>query len=217
MIKVEQIGVWGFEHAIRGMRNPMNSWEKSDSKWQYIDDEAVDVQYVIGENDMKLMKSLFRASLVGDNHAHRKFLRQIMVSMDITAPLYWWKEFDTYKVGTVSNSCSTMHKIHSKRFEPIDFSIEHLNHESMAVLNVILAGLNVARDRFLETKSKDDWWQMIQLLPTSYNQKRTVTMNYEVAYTICTQRLDHKLDEWREFCDILLKTIPYLQKIITSD
>lgn len=215
MITVENIEAFNFEAAVRGLRNPMNSWDKSDSAWILLCPGKS--RYKIGDNDMKLMRNLFRASLVGDNHAHRKFMRQIMVSLDITAPLYWWKEFDTYKVGTVSNSCSTMHKIHAKRFEPADFSIEHLNFESMAVLNVILAGLNVARDRFLETKEKEDWWQMIQLLPSSYNQKRTILMNYEVAYTIIMQRSDHKLDEWREFCALLKDWLPYLDEIITLD
>lgn len=205
MIRVENIDVWGFKHAIkRGMRNPMNSWDKSDSIF-CTDDEFC---HYIGDNDLDLMTRLYKAGT-----EHRKYLRQIFVSMDITAPLYWWKEFDTYKVGTTSNSCSTMHKIHAKEFEPIDFSIEHLNNESYAVFDVILSGLNVARDNYLKTKNKEDWWQMIQLLPTSYNQKRTITMDYENVVNIIKQRTGHKLDEWNIFVDILNK-LPHINDII---
>ena len=199
MIKVERVEVWGFEHAIRGMRNPKNSWEKSDSEW--------DGDFYVGPNDMKLMQTLFKGGT-----EHRKYLRQIFVSMDITAPLYWWKEFDTYKVGTVANSCSTMHKIHAKEFEPIDFSIGHLNAESYGVFNTILAGLNVARENYLQSKDKNDWWQMIQLLPTSFNQKRTITMNYENVFSMIHQRSAHKLDEWREFVSIL-SMLPYVEQL----
>lgn len=224
MIKVEKIDVWGFEHAIRGMRNPMNSWNKSDSKnclgKEFTDctvntdkcprkdenDFDYDI-FCIGKNDLDLMKRLYKAGT-----EHRKYLRQIFVSMDITAPLYWWKEFDTYKVGTVVNSCSTMHKIAAKEFELNDFSHEHLTSE-LNCLEVVIVGLNYARKRYLETKSKDEWWQMIQLLPSSYNQKRTITMNYENVVTIIRQRSGHKLDEWRNFVDILLQ-LPYIRGII---
>ena len=214
MIKIDCIEVWGFKHAIRGMRNPLNSWDKSDSYNNYSveykeDGEEVHHPYYrVGANDLSLMKKLYNAG-----PEHRKYLRQIFVSIDITAPLYWWKEFDTYKVGTTSNSCSTMHKIHSKEFEPIDFSIEHLNNESYAVFDVILSGLNVARNNYLKTKNKEDWWQMIQLLPSSYNQKRTITMDYENVVNIIKQRTGHKLDEWNIFVDIL-KKLPYIIDII---
>ena len=224
MIKVEKIDVWGFEHAIRGMRNPMNSWNKSDSKnclgKEFIDctvntdkcprkdenDFDYDI-FCIGKNDLDLMKRLYKAGT-----EHRKYLRQIFVSMDITAPLYWWKEFDTYKVGTVANSCSTMHKIAAKEFELNDFSHEHLTSE-LNCLEVVIVGLNYARKRYLETKSKDEWWQMIQLLPSSYNQKRTITMHYENVVSMIYQRAEHKLDEWRNFVDILLQ-LPYIREIV---
>ena len=197
MIKVERVDVWGFEHAIRAMRNPMNSWDKSDS-----------TTAVIGSKDLGLMKILYKAGT-----EHRTYARMIQVSMDITAPLYWWKEMDRYTIGKSQVSCSTMHKIHAKEFEPIDFSIEHLNSESMAVLNVILSGLNVARDRYLKTKNKDDWWQMIQLLPSSYNQKRTICMSYETVFKIIKERTGHRLDEWNDFVE-LLKDLPYITEII---
>lgn len=196
MIQVEHIDVWGFEHAVRGMRNPLNSWSKSDSIHDHI-----------GDNDLDLMQRLYKAG-----PEHRKYLRQIFISMDITAPLYWWKEFDTYKVGTVANSCSTMHKIAAKEFEVDDFSYEHLF--SLGTLRMIIQDLNYNRDKFIETKNKDYWWQMIQLLPTSYNQKRTITMNYENAISIIHQRTNHKLDEWREFIDYLLNELPYIKEII---
>ena len=187
MIKFETNDVWGFEWAFKGMRNPMNSWDKSDSSWLFQE---------IGENDLTLAKKLINAG-----SEHRKFLRQIYVSVDITAPLYWWKEFDTYKVGTVANSCSTMHKIHSKRFEREDFSIEHLKNcdeqHWMVCMDNVIASLNVARELFLSTGNKKYWWQIIQLLPSSYNQTRTVTMTYENIYTMRQQRKGHKLDEWR--------------------
>lgn len=193
MIKVEEIDTWGFEHAIRGMRNPMNSWNLSDT----MDD-------IIGDRDLKLMKKL-----IVSGSEHRKFMRQIFISMDITAPLYWWKEFDTYKVGTVANSCSTMHKIHSKEFELDDFSHEHLTEINKAVFISYLETLNLERNKFLETKNKDFWWQMIQLLPSSYNQKRTITMDYENVLNMIKHRRNHKLDEWREFVNILMK-LPYI-------
>ena len=238
MIKVEKVDVWGFEHAIRGMRNPMNSWDKSDSHLDWDENDGrwdacewVETAYVVGENDLDLMRRLYRAGT-----EHRKYLRQIFVSMDITAPLYWWKEFDTYKVGTVANSCSTMHKIHAKEFELDDFSHEHLfgdfepierrsatDYEvifntnniilkSDTVLMCIIECLNFYREMYLKTKNKDYWWQMIQLLPSSYNQRRTVTMNYENVATIIKQRTGHKLDEWNEFVT-MLKTLPYVKQI----
>ena len=194
MIKFETNDVWGFEWAFKGMRNPMNSWDKSDSNWLFQE---------IGENDLALAKKLINAG-----SEHRKFLRQIYVSVDITAPLYWWKEFDTYKIGTVANSCSTMHKIHEKEFTLKDFSYEHLINEPFPVTDEYvetyldcvtdtIKALNCARRMFLETEDKKYWWQIIQLLPSSYNQTRTVTMTYENIYTMRQQRKGHKLDEWR--------------------
>lgn len=229
MIKVENIEVWGFEHAIRGMRNPKNSWDKSDSEEKYwctdlgpgeephycnncnydmchpYDGDPV---YVVGPNDLDLMRRLYKAGT-----EHRKYLRQIFVSMDITAPLYWWKEFDTYKIGTTADSCSTMHKIHAKEFELNDFSHEHLHHMFIYSLKDLIIVLNNARNKYLETKDKDYWWQMIQLLPSSYNQKRTVTMNYENVVTMIRQRTGHKLDEWNDFVT-LLRGLPYIARII---
>ena len=196
MLKVEHLEVWGFEHAVRGMRNPMNSWDKSDSVHDHV-----------GDNDLDLMHRLYSAG-----SEHRKYLRQIFVSLDITAPLYWWKEFDTYKVGTVANSCSTMHKIAAKEFEMEDFSNEHLNYTSFRTLQELIRHLNSMRDWYNETKNKDAWWQLIQLLPTSYNQKRTVTMNYENVITIIKQRTGHKLDEWKTLIDSL-EELPYIKEI----
>ena len=218
MIKVEEIEVWGFKHATKGMRNPHRSWDKSDSGYG-IDGEDEDI-FVVGKNDLDLMQRLYKAGT-----EHRKYLRQIFVSMDITAPLYWWKEFDTYKIGTVANSCSTMHTIHKKEFEPDDFSHEHLidmngygdtEFFKKCLLNVI-EKLNMARKRYLQTNDKNYWWQMIQLLPSSYNQKRTVTMNYEVVANIIHQRENHKLDEWNVFCDTMLEKLPYLKEIMEYD
>ena len=192
MIKFETNDVWGFEWAFKGMRNPMNSWDKSDSNWLFQE---------IGENDLILAKKLINAG-----SEHRKFLRQIYVSVDITAPLYWWKEFDTYKIGTVANSCSTMHKVHEKEFTLDDFSHEHLTNWShdgelcrdwLGDLEDLIEDLNFARELYLKTKNKKYWWQIIQLLPSSYNQTRTVTMTYENIYTMRQQRKGHKLDEWR--------------------
>lgn len=189
MITLKYADIWGFEHAVRGMRNPMNSWDKSDT---FVDYDLV----LLGNKDKELMKRLVHAG-----PSHRKFLRQIFVSVDITAPLYWWKEFDTYKVGTVANSCSTMHKIHDKEFTLDDFSVEHLNDD---VLNKpfkdIISCLNFFRQLYIQDHDKDNWWQMIQLLPSSYNQKRTVTMNYENLLNIYETRRNHKLDEWKDFC-----------------
>ena len=204
MIKVSNIDVWGFGHAVRGMRNPMNSWDKSDSEYQAW---RIGDPFVIGKNDLDLMKRLYKAG-----SEHRKYLRQIFVSMDITAPLYWWKEFDTYKVGTVANSCSTMHKIAAKEFELDDFSHEHLCEASIDHLEMLIDWLNDCRKNYVEQKHKEDWWQMIQLLPSSYNQKRTITMDYENAIMMIKQRTGHKLDEWNEFVKIL-KLLPYVYEI----
>lgn len=208
MIKVENIETWGFEHAIRGMRNPLNSWSRSDSSFEY---EAYSGEFVpdlkIGENDLKLMRQLY----VG-GQPHRKYLRQIFAVMDITAPLYWWKEFDTYKVGTTANSCSTMHKIAAKEFTVEDFSVEHLLAENTVYFGKTIERLNNARNKFLETKDKRYWWQMIQLLPSGYNQRRTVNMTYENVMNMLDYREGHKLDEWREFCKIL-KQLPYVEVI----
>lgn len=213
MIKVENIDIWGFEHAIRGMRNPKNSWEKSDSGYERGTENDIDREFYfkIGPNDMKLMQTLFKGGT-----EHRKYLRQIFVSMDITAPLYWWKEFDTYKVGTVSNSCSTMHKIAAKEFEFADFSHEHLLASPKTTLYATINELNRWRGIYLKESDPDwkkkFWWQMIQLLPSSYNQRRTITMNYENVFTILRQRRGHKLDEWNTLCDIF-ETFPYVKEI----
>ena len=202
MIKFEKAEVWGFEHAMRGMRNPMNSWDRSDS--YHIEGDCVDGKFWVGDNDKNLMTRLIRGGA-----PHRKFLRQIFVSVDITAPLYWWKEYDTYKVGTTANSCSTMHKIHAKEFELEDFSYEHLELTyPRKWLDQTIHILNVEREKYLETKGKSHWWQMIQMLPASYNQKRTVTMTYENLLNMLEYRRGHKLDEWRGFCDWIL-TLPH--------
>ena len=198
MIKIENIDVYGFEAAIRGARNPMNSWDRMDSCYN-------NGEFEIGENDYKLLKNL---TIAGPEH--RKWNRMVTVTMDITAPLYFFKEYDTYKVGTVANSCSTMHKIQAKKFEMSDFSVEHLR--SLRVMHEVIDELNFYRDKFNKGKKKEDWWEMIQLLPTSYNQKRTVHLNYEVLGTIYHQRRHHKLDEWHVFCDTI-KTLPYSEFI----
>ena len=217
MIKLENTEILGWGAAIRGLRNPMNSWEKSDTVygtyWGEIDGHKCfdDFGFVIGQNDLKLMKTLYKA---GSDHA--KFLRMINVTVDITAPLYWWKEFDTYKVGTVANSCSTMHKIQAKEFELDDFSHEHLisTDESTVVLESVICALNFWRKKFLKSNDKNDWWQMIQLLPSSYNQKRTIQFNYEVIRRMYHARKEHKLDEWRvTFCD-WVRALPYAQELI---
>lgn len=218
MIKVEKTKVWGFEHAIRGMRNPMNSWDKSDSwfsdgcyYYHNITDKRTSIDslkdFIIGENDLELMHALYIAG-----PEHRKYLRQIFVSMDITAPLYWWKEFDTYKIGTTADSCSTMHKIAAKEFELDDFSHEHLSEYSKEKLEDLLGWLNMCRTNFNIDEDKDYWWQMIQLLPSPYNQKRTVTFTYENVMAMIKQRSGHKLDEWRNFVEIL-KDLPYIREI----
>ena len=242
MIKITDTEVVGWEHAIRGMRNPMNSWAKSDSyhsRGMLInEDEYEDPGFYIGQNDHDLMMRLRKAGT-----DHRKFMRMIVVYCDILAPLYWWKEFDTYKVGTVANSCSTMHTIHKKEFTLDDFSHEHLNADlkddngfipykdmldiawpsvpadyqtAKSGLQLVIQLLNFYRQRYLETKDKKYWWQMIQLLPSSYNQKRTVMLNYEVLANMYKSRKDHKLDEWHEFCD-WIRELPYSELITGED
>lgn len=230
MLKIENTEVMGWEHAIRGMRNPKNSWEKTDSypavdcgKCGKIEREDICKKedrdctgfecFEVGPNDLKLMTTLRNAGT-----DHRKFMRMITVYLDITAPLYWWKEFDTYKVGTVANSCSTMHKIAAKEFTLEDFSHEHLQEDSVAVLETVIHTLNVHRDWFNNKVLDDpkiDWWQMIQLLPSSYNQKRTVMLNYEVLANIYKSRRNHKLDEWHTFCD-WIESLPY-SELITGE
>lgn len=244
MIKIEETETYGWEAAIRGMRNPMNSWDKSDSAICYKEiachscnenrnNCAYNLEhdgFVIGDNDLDLMKRLRNAGT-----DHRKYMRMISVYCDITAPLYWWKEFDTYKVGTVANSCSTMHKIHAKRFSVDDFSREHIwedinyDHprtqlvgtednpvclDDVQILIYTVGVLNECRELYLNTKDKRYWYKMIQLLPSSYNQKRTVMLNYEVLTNIYESRKNHKLDEWHDFCD-WIKTLPY-SKLITG-
>lgn len=223
MLKIENTEVMGWEHAIRGMRNPKNSWEKSDSNWRYIapaqrENHILascfnDSEFWIGPNDADLMNRLRNAGT-----DHRKFMRMITVYFDITAPLYWWKEFDTYKVGTVANSCSTMHKIADKKFTLDDFSHEHLQDDSVAVLESVIHTLNIHREWFNNKVLDDpkiDWWQMIQLLPSSYNQKRTVMLNYEVLVNIYKSRRNHKLDEWHTLCD-WIESLPY-SELITGE
>lgn len=202
MISLSNAVVFGWHSAIMGMRNPMNSWPKSDSVFYS------DFSCKIGQNDLDLMKTLIKAGT-----EHRKFLRMLHVQMDIKAPLYWWKEFETYKIGTVSNSCSTMHKIAAKEFTLDDFSHEHLDRFSTEVLGWTIKALNGSREDYMKSKSKDDWWQMIQLLPSSYNQLRTVDLNYEVLLNQYFQRKDHKLDEWRIYCE-QIKCFPYLNDFI---
>lgn len=215
MIKFENTDVIGWEHAIRGMRNPMNSWDKIDSGYSTgkISDE-IQIEkplFVIGKSDFHLMERLRNTGT-----DHRKFMRMITVYVDIIAPLYWWKEFDTYKVGTVANSCSTMHKIAAKRFDQDDFSHEHLTNSGNYILNCTIDMLNDYRTRYLETKDKKYWWQMIQLLPSSYNQKRTVMLNYEVLANVYDSRKEHKLDEWRIGFMDWIKTLPY-SNLITQE
>ena len=215
MIQIENVETFGFKAAIRGMRNPLNSWSKSDSEYMpQFDTEygPMKAEFAIGENDLKLMQQLCRAG-----SDHRKFLRMINVTADITAPLYWWKEYDTYKVGTVANSCSTMHKIAAKEFAFEDFSDEHLETGWLACLDdTIIPLLNRARTKFIETKDKRYWWQMIQLLPSSYNQRRTVQLNYEVLLNMYHARKNHKLDEWVNFCK-WVETLPYFEAICLSE
>lgn len=221
MLKIENAETFGWEAAIRGMRSPKNSWDKSDSRWSLPDENGTDEPtYIIGENDLKLMQTLAAA---GQDHG--KFLRMIHVQLDVTAPLYWHKEADQYKVGTVTDSCSTMHKIHAKEFTMDDFSHEHLmancdNHEAkiyaesaMDVLARTVATLNVYRDMFLQTSDKRYWWQLIQLLPSSYNQRRTWDLNYAVLRNIYHARRNHKIDEWHTLCN-WIETLPYAKELI---
>lgn len=204
MIKLEHKSVHGWEPAIYGARNPMNSWNNCDSYEDWAEHPGV---YKIGPNDHKLLMRLAKAG-----SDHRKWMRMVTVYVDITAPLYWWKEFDTYKVGTVANSCSTMHKIHAKEFELSDFSHDHLLDKPVRVLRDVINVLNQYRDLYLADKDKVWWQQMIQLLPSSYNQKRTVMLNYEVLRNIYHARKNHKLEEWHEFCDWIEK-LPYSEFI----
>jgi hypothetical protein len=202
MLKIEKINVMNLENAMRGARNPLNSWARSDS---YYDEDG---NYCLGNNDLSLGGRLARAG-----SDHRKFLRQIFVSMDITAPLYWWKEFDTYKVGTVANSCSTMHKIQAKEFTRDDFSCDRMTDDALAILDTTVAFLEKERLRFIETKERDAWHNMIQLLPSSYNQLRTVTLNYEVLVNIYYARRNHKLAEWHTLCKAI-EELPYAKDLI---
>lgn len=205
MLKIENVETCGWGAAISGMRNPLNSWAQSDTAfWSYPKDG---VAHKIGSNDMSLMQRLCRAGT-----DHRKFMRMIAVYLDITAPLYWWKEFDTYKVGTVANSCSTMHKLADRELTLDDFSREHMNGKSLYILNGTIQYLNGVRDAYRETGDKEYWWQLIQLLPASYNQKRTIMLNYEVLINMYHARKSHKLDEWQDFC-AWIETLPYSELI----
>ena len=218
MIKITNAEVFGWDAAIRGMRNPMNSWNKSDSFLCNVEcDECPErgnhcqghnyLDYVVGDNDLTLMKKLVKA---GSDHA--KFMRMINVTMDATAPLYWWKEFDTYKVGTVANSCSTMHMIANREFTLVDFSTEHLDDVSLDTFNYIIAQLEYDRRLYIKTKDKKYWWDMIQQLPSSYNQKRTIQLNYAVLRNMYHARRNHKLDEWHDFCS-WVESLPYAELI----
>ena len=223
MIIIEDEEIVGWESAIIGMRNPMNSWDKSDSWYgcgsefdDHLEPEDCDMDncknchFCIGKNDLDLMKRLAKAGT-----DHRKFMRMIVVYVDVTSPLYWWKEFDTYKVGTVRNSCSTMHKITEKEFTLDDFSHEHLSDDSIKLLKDIVFILNFHREKYLETKDKNYWWQLIQLLPSSYNQRATLMLNYEVLANMYHSRKNHKLDEWHIFCD-WIETLPH-SELITGE
>lgn len=205
MIKLEHSAVMNLENAMRGARNPLNSWARGDS---YYDETG---NYVLGENDLGLAKRLRKAG-----SDHRKYMRQIFVSVDITAPLYWWKEYDTYKVATVANSTSTMHKIHSKPFTRADFSHDHMSEEALAALDSMIGVLEQLRLRFVETKDKQAWYSMIQLLPESYEQLRTCSFNYETLVHIYFARRDHKLEEWHRFCDWILE-LPYARELILGE
>ena len=215
MIKIENQEVLGFEHAIRGMRNPMNSWDKSDSGWtkDIVNEKCEPVfmngeyGFFVGDDDIDLMTRLSKAGT-----DHRKFMRMITVYLDITAPLYWWKEFDTYKVGTVANSCSTMHKIHTKQFDASDFSCENMDEDTFTVFTEVLKVLEKKRCDFCISKDKEKWYSIIQMLPSSYNQKRTVMLNYEVLANIYHSRKTHKLDEWRDLC-AWIENLPYSELI----
>ncbi len=206
MIKIERFSVMNLENAMRGARNPLNSWNRMDS---YYDENH---QYILGPNDLDLAVRLRRAG-----SDHRKFLRQVMVSADITAPLYWWKEYDTYKVGTVANSTSTMHKIHSKPFSREDFSTDHMTESTLLFMDQVIEKLEEIRLRYLEEgKKKEDWYDMIQLLPSSYNQMRTCSLNYETLINIYYARKDHKLQEWHSFCD-WIASLPYGKELIIAE
>lgn len=205
MLQVNKTSVMNFENAIRGARNPMNSWGRIDS---YYDENG---NYILGENDLSLAMRLARAG-----SDHRKYLRMIFVSVDITAPLYWWKEYDTYKISTVANSTSTMHKIHSKPFSIEDFSVDHLTPSSYTFMQTIVDKLEEIRLEYIETKSKETWYDMIQLLPSSYNQMRTCTFNYENLINMYRARKAHKLQEWHTFCD-WIQTLPYAAELITFE
>lgn len=205
MIKLEKTAVMNLENAMRGARNPLNSWARSDS---YYDESG---SYVLGPNDLDLAKRLCHAG-----SDHRKFIRMIFVSVDVTAPLYWWKEYDTYKVATVANSTSTMHKIHSKPFALADFSTDHMNASGLMTMQKVIDELERLRRHYLETKDKSDWYTMIQLLPTSYNQMRTCTLNYETLFNIYFARRNHKLAEWHTYCDWIL-SLPYVTELLQLD
>ena len=222
MIKIEDVEVWGFRKAIKGMRNAMNSWDKSDSNITSCLEPITRCEkcpyhfvvcnesefFFIGDKDMDLAKRLIKAG-----SPDRKFMRMIHVQADVTAPLYWWKEYDTYKVGTTANSCSTMHTIHKKEFTIDDFSYEHLMEGGIECIKHLCNDLNLCRNYYLKTKSKDWWWQMIQLLPSSFNQMRTIDFDYETLFNIYHQRKNHKLTEWREFCD-WITTLPYMKEFL---
>lgn len=213
MIKVEKVDVYGFEHAVRAMRNPMNSWDKSDSYVRQADGDGIEISKYeeVGSNDLDLMRRLYKAG-----PEHRTYARMIYVWMDITAPLYWWKEMDRYTVGKSQVSTSTMHKIHAKEFTGDDFSLEHLDIESVIILGNTIDRLNDCREKYIENKKdKSEWWQLIQMLPSSYNQKRTVCMSYETVFKIIHERTGHKLDEWNDFVSIL-KDLTYVKEIIGS-
>lgn len=205
MLTVERTSVMNLENAMRGARNPLNSWDRMDS---FYNEEG---QYQLGENDLSLAKRLCKAG-----SDHRKFIRQIMVSMDVTAPIYWWKEFDTYKVGTVANSTSTMHKIHSKEFSMEDFSTDHMTEETKEHMKQLIGWLETLREKFLETKDKVYWYDIIQLLPSGYNQMRTVTLNYEVLFNIYFARRNHKLEEWHTFCH-WIEELPYARELLMQE
>ena len=205
MIKLERTSVMNLENAMRGARNPMNSWSRMDSGY---DQEG---NYVLGPNDLDLAVRLRKAG-----SDHRKFIRQIFVSVDITAPLYWWKEYDTYKVATVANSTSTMHRIHRKPFEQADFSCDRMTPDTARFMETVVEQLEKIRKRYLETKSKEDWYDMIQLLPSSYNQMRTCSLNYETLVNIYYARRNHKLDEWHVFCG-WIRNLPYGRELIAAE
>lgn len=205
MLKCERTSVMNIENAIRGARNPMNSWDRMDSEYNE------QGEYILGPNDLGLARRLRKAG-----SDHRKFIRQIFVSVDVTAPLYWWKEYDTYKVSTVANSTSTMHKIHSKSFDIEDFSHDHMTEDTLAFMGTVVEELEKIRLRYIKTKNKEDWYDMIQLLPSSYNQMRTCTLNYESLINIYFARRGHKLKEWHTFCS-WIEELPYAKELILAE